>query len=456
MFPKNIHLVQLVIFTIGCVLLSSQVTLAQGPDDAIRILDNQIGFGARALGMGGTYNAVADDYSAIYWNPAGLAQIRKMEFWMGFSHLYETNDIDFNGSKTQSSISATKFNSFGFAFPVPTYQGSLVFALGYQKIKDFDYSNEYQGVSDTGTAWLSFDGVDINNPDDIYDFWGENVLKTGLTTDDGSLEQWSMGGAIDISKNISLGMALNYWKGKSEYLVEFNQYDQFNLYNPPGDFDEYQETRYINSKYSSFNAKFGAMMRLGRIIRLGIGMDIPHTFKVTEDYGYDASLYFDNGDLVDFSDEATFEYEVKTPFRFQAGATLKLGTILATGSLSYTDWTQFKFKSGELSDQNKFFKTDYRGTVQVKLGGEIGIPFLASHFRAGLVYDPTPLKGYDFDYDRKYVSVGYGVLLDRIFKIDLAYMLGFWKQNTFDDLNPSGLVEDILSHKLVVNFSYRF
>ena len=456
MFRKNIDIIQFAVIAIICLLLFSQFAIAQGPDDAIRILDNQIGFGARALGMGGAYTAVAEDYSAIYWNPAGLAQIRKMEFWMGFSHLYKSNDIDFNGSKTQSSTSATKFNSFGLVFPVPTYQGSLVFALGYQKIKDFEYSNEYQGVSDTGTAWLSFDGVDINNPEDIYDFWGEDVVKTGLTTDDGSLEQWSLGGAIDISQNISLGMALNYWKGTSEYLVEFNQYDQFSLFNPPSDFDEYQETRYINSKYSSFNAKFGAMMRLGRIIRLGLGMDIPHTFTVTEDYGYDASLYFDNGDVSDFSDQGTFEYEVKTPFRFQAGATLKLGTILATGSLSYTDWTQFKFNSGELVDQNKYFKTDYRGTVQVKLGGEIGIPFLASQFRAGLVYDPTPLKGYDFDYDRKYVSVGYGALLDRIFKIDLAYMVGFWKQNTFDDLNPSGLIEDILYHKLLLTFSYRF
>jgi len=447
---------QFVLSIVIILILTWQVSFTQGPDDAIRILDNQIGFGARALGMGGTYTAVSDDYTAIYWNPAGLAQIRKSEFFLGFSHLHQSNDIDFNGSNTTSSTSATKFNSFGLVFPVPTYQGSLVFALGYQKIKDFEYSNEYNGVSDTGTAWLSFDGVDVNNPDDVYDFWGQDVVKTGLVTDDGSLEQWSLGGAIDVSPNISLGLALNYWTGKSDYLVEFTQFDQFNLFNPPSDFSEYQETRYITSKYSSFNAKFGAMMRLGRIIRVGLGMDIPHTFTVSEDYGYNASLYFDNGDVSDFSDDATYEYKVKTPFRFQAGATLKVGTILATGSLAYTDWTQFKFTSSDLRDMNKFFKTDYRGTVQIKLGGEIGIPFLASQFRAGLVYDPTPLKGYDFDYDRKYVSLGYGVLLDRIFKIDAAYMLGFWKLNTSDDLNPAGTVEDIMNHKLLINFSYRF
>lgn len=37
------------------------------------------GGGARALGMGGAFVAVADDPSAMFWNPAGLANIRQRE-----------------------------------------------------------------------------------------------------------------------------------------------------------------------------------------------------------------------------------------------------------------------------------------------------------------------------------------------------------------------------------------
>lgn len=38
-----------------------------------------IGVGARGLGMGGAYTALADDAHSVYWNPAGLAALDKKE-----------------------------------------------------------------------------------------------------------------------------------------------------------------------------------------------------------------------------------------------------------------------------------------------------------------------------------------------------------------------------------------
>ena len=44
---------------------------------------NGVGVGARALGMGGAFTAVADDLSGIYWNPAGLVRLRDTQIgWM--------------------------------------------------------------------------------------------------------------------------------------------------------------------------------------------------------------------------------------------------------------------------------------------------------------------------------------------------------------------------------------
>lgn len=47
-----------------------------------------IGAGVRALGMGGAFSAIADDGSAIYWNSAGIGQIRKPEVAAMHAFLY--------------------------------------------------------------------------------------------------------------------------------------------------------------------------------------------------------------------------------------------------------------------------------------------------------------------------------------------------------------------------------
>ncbi len=54
----------------------------------------EIGVGSRAIGMGGAYVSVAEDVSAIYWNPAGLARLEHGE--AGFVHTEWLADINFD------------------------------------------------------------------------------------------------------------------------------------------------------------------------------------------------------------------------------------------------------------------------------------------------------------------------------------------------------------------------
>src|SRR5437762_4483401 len=51
----------------------------------------KIGVGARAAALGEAFVAVANDPSAIYWNPAGLASMQRQEFQL--SHLEWPADI---------------------------------------------------------------------------------------------------------------------------------------------------------------------------------------------------------------------------------------------------------------------------------------------------------------------------------------------------------------------------
>lgn len=54
----------------------------------------RIGIGARAVGMGEAFVAVANDPSAIYWNPAGLASLQRRE--VTFSYVEWPADIDYD------------------------------------------------------------------------------------------------------------------------------------------------------------------------------------------------------------------------------------------------------------------------------------------------------------------------------------------------------------------------
>lgn len=72
-----------------------------------------IGVGARALGMGGAYTALADEVNALYWNPAGLSRLEKREVSASHAEMFESTRLDF------------------LAYAHPTRQGTFAAGLTY-------------------------------------------------------------------------------------------------------------------------------------------------------------------------------------------------------------------------------------------------------------------------------------------------------------------------------------
>jgi hypothetical protein len=74
----------------------------------------RIGVGARAVGMGETFVAIANDPSAIYWNPAGLASLQRREF--SASHTAWPAEVN--------------FEHLTFVLPSQRMGGSFAFQVG--------------------------------------------------------------------------------------------------------------------------------------------------------------------------------------------------------------------------------------------------------------------------------------------------------------------------------------
>ncbi len=77
----------------------------------------KIGVGARGTGMAGAYSAVATDLTSIFWNPAGLADVKRyaadfsQTFWFaGMSHNFAAVAIPV-GEKFRFGASFTSFSS---------------------------------------------------------------------------------------------------------------------------------------------------------------------------------------------------------------------------------------------------------------------------------------------------------------------------------------------------------
>jgi hypothetical protein len=66
------------------------LALVLGPADARATASEQVPVGVRAIGMAGAFGAVADDASALFWNPAGLALIGHQEISASYANLYAT------------------------------------------------------------------------------------------------------------------------------------------------------------------------------------------------------------------------------------------------------------------------------------------------------------------------------------------------------------------------------
>ncbi len=439
--------------------------VAQTPQEAIYFMYDEDGVGIKAQSMGNAFVGVANDYSAIYWNPAGLTQLESSEISGSLYHLKFNNEATYVGSTIFDERDFTKLQSLGLAYKFPTNRGSLVLAFGYNRFKNFDEYLYFSGFSQDSID-LGFDLEDDDGNTDYYPY-GTDVLRTEDIHQDGYLGAWSVGGGVQLSPKFALGVTVDFFSGKSQYMMNFFQDDIDNLYNQyPGDYESYELHNKILSDFSGWGIKVGSLLHLSDDLRVGVTVDFPRSLIVHETYSASDALVFDDG----YTSEAElssgeWEYVVKYPFKFSGGAALDMGPFTFAGSFEYRDWTQVEFEIPKgrglssdyesLLDDNRFFAEDFRATFGWSAGGEFRLPGTGLHLRAGYRILPSPLVYADQILDRKYISAGLGYYLDKNIIFNFSYTRGNWKKFSSDSFTPSGTSESVKSEKFLAGITFK-
>jgi long-subunit fatty acid transport protein len=454
--------------TINIIISVTLVSLlfAQSPEEAVNFLYNQDGIGAKSQAMGNAFVGIADDYTAIYWNPAGLTQLYSSEICGDLYHLSFNNEATFKGNTVLDDRNFTKLKSLGLAYKFPTTQGNLVIAFGYNRTKDYDEYLNFSGYNTLSNNLI----IPIINEDDeeIEYLFDRNVKQTEKINQDGNLSNWSLGGGIMLSPNFSIGLSLYFYSGSSNYLFDFYQDDINNFYNQyPADFTSYELHQKILSDFSGWGAKIGGLFQLNRSLKLGVAIDFPTTLNVLETYSENDALYYDDGyaDEVDLGG-GEWEYDVNYPFKFAAGIAFDLKQLTLAGTFEYRDWTQTKFNIpdgyslnadyNDLLYENNYFADLFRATTNYHFGGEYRIRGSGLKIRGGYSFIPSPFSEAAGNLNRQYFSTGFGYDMDQNSTLNVSYTRGYWKKESIDDFTPGGTSESIQTSRILAGISYRF
>lgn len=245
-----------------------------------------VGSGARALGMGGAFIAVADDATAVSWNPAGLAQLEKPELSLVFRYQTYHNMIparfaegrDFFGAMDFKGTSES-FDFASFTYPIRIGNFKIVPQISYQRAISFDMVNNEKNVQ----VFSSF--TDQNVP---FEFNAEQTHLQKLT---GGLDTVSFSLATTLFSRFHVGVSANVWVNgfyQDEILTELWDVSNSNTGISWGSGEMIMNFTQ-DFKMSGFNINAGLLVNV--LDNLKVGFVYKSGFSATIDYtvGFSAS-----------------------------------------------------------------------------------------------------------------------------------------------------------------------
>lgn len=389
---------------------------------------NLNGVGSKAISMGGAFIGLADDYSAVFWNPAGLSQLK-----------------------------GSNFSIFGtFLMPKSTYKSDSygIDATTESKVYMSGAMGYFKSISDKLTIGLAAyvpSGLGVKwNGDDF------SILTQGT-----SLEIESFLAVVSISPVVSYKISDKFSIGAT---ININ-YAMLDV--KRAGIGQYHED--LNGL--CMGATIGALFKPCDKFSIGL------TFRTPSKITLDGNVEMKGAELYGFSGTTEGERKVTWPMWVGAGIAFKATDKLTiTADVQYTDWKKVDVIEMNYTDAqwqamkahpllgaafDKDFNFYWDSTVQLRVGAE----YLVSDsfaIRAGYYNDPAPcpiehmnILMPSITYD--VITLGWAYKTDKI-SLDfcLEYLMGSKREAAagIEDVLPGIYDLDIFVPNF--GFTYRF
>jgi long-chain fatty acid transport protein len=370
------------------------------------------GVGSKAINMGGAFRGLADDWSAAYWNPAGLTQVEhsevnamlvaitpKPEFTPNIYHY--GHDVGYRNGKTLYNNEQTKFALDASGF------------MKFKKLRGIVAGIAVYVPYGLGSEWDLYNPVnlDLTNQFPWYDHKADlYVIDIHPTIAKAFMED-----------KLSLGAGISMQRGS----VTFQK-----TYLKSSGVPVPHENLIIDSEMTGdgwgFGANFGALYKFSNKLQFGVSGRTSSTIKL--DGKADQELYtYNNEDLRNIllsqartaADTARILFlfspdnhlaspkvksDFKTPGDIGFGIAIKPSEKLTiTGDIAYTFWGSIDSIYLELEGtdpsgapaQNTAIMLNWDNTLRFSFGAEY-CPIKPLALRLGYYFDPTPVPDETF------------------------------------------------------------
>jgi len=362
--------------------------------------------GAKAMGLGFAFTAQADDPSAIYFNPAGLTQLKGSNLMLGATY------VRLNGGEYTGTTPVDDFTT-GFTTVKNETQKSL----------DLFIPNAYF-TRTTNDGYISY-GIGVFAPFGLgqeYENKSTSIFRNQVTKIDLQTIVVNPTIAFKINEFLSVGAGVDWMYGKAT--LEQTPWNPALI--PAGQNGNAFDLK-LDGDGDAWGYNFGLLLKPTENFRIGANYRSPFTLKV-KDGDVTVSNVSPGAPAYAAANGTKASVTVWMPATFALGASYTMGRLTVNADADWTFWSSYSslpinFESSVLTDSNA--PKNWNDVVAARFGAEYRVSDPLA-LRVGFAYDPTPVPSETMgpelpDADRLNYMAGVGLKFGPL-TIDVAGM----------------------------------